>query len=141
MMTRRMAIATLAAAALWASGVQAAERRLTPAEAHTEAVAGRLILLDIRTPREWAQTGIGEGAVALSMHEAGFLEGLMRLTAGDRSRPLALICATGGRSRAMQQALERLGFTAVFDVPEGMMGSGAGPGWLRRGLPLSATLR
>ena len=32
--------------------------------------------------------------------------------------------------------LEAQGFTQVFNVREGMAGSAAGPGWLRRGLPL-----
>ena len=29
------------------------------------------------------------------------------------------------------------GFTAVADIREGMLGSGGGPGWIRRGLPVT----
>lgn len=140
-MDRRAVLATMVAAALLAGGARAGEPRLSAARAHAEAVAGRLLLLDIRTPQEWAKTGIGQGAVALSMHAEGFLEAVARLTGGDRSRPLALICATGGRSGAMREALARMGYTAVFDVAEGMIGSATGPGWLRAGLPVAAAAR
>lgn len=34
------------------------------------------------------------------------------------------------------RALSRYGYTRVYDVPEGMSGSRAGPGWLARGLPV-----
>ena len=33
--------------------------------------------------------------------------------------------------------LREAGFTNIIDVPEGMLGSGAGPGWLKSGLPLT----
>jgi hypothetical protein len=36
----------------------------------------------------------------------------------------------------MSNLLENAGFTNIIDVPEGMMGSRAGPGWLKRGLPV-----
>ena len=37
---------------------------------------------------------------------------------------------------SMQSLLQAQGFTKVFNVREGMSGGSAGPGWLRRGLPL-----
>ena len=37
--------------------------KLSASEAHERAVAGALLLIDIRTPREWQATGIGEGAL------------------------------------------------------------------------------
>ena len=36
----------------------------------------------------------------------------------------------------MQKELEARGFTRVYNVKEGMVGSGAGPGWIKRGLPV-----
>jgi rhodanese-related sulfurtransferase len=32
--------------------------------------------------------------------------------------------------------LQEMGFSRVYNVKEGMAGSGAGPGWVRRGLPV-----
>jgi rhodanese-related sulfurtransferase len=36
----------------------------------------------------------------------------------------------------VQRYLEAEGFTRVYNVKEGMAGSAAGPGWVKRGLPL-----
>lgn len=95
-------------------------------------------MIDIRRPDEWARTGVGEGAVALDMRRPDFIDALLALTAGRRDQPVALICARGVRSRGMRKRLRSAGFTEVLDVPEGMLGSGAGPGWLASELPVGA---
>ena len=33
---------------------------------------GDLILIDFRTPEEWAETGVAQGALALTMHSRDF---------------------------------------------------------------------
>ena len=109
---------------------------LTPPEAHDAAATGAIVLIDIRRPDEWARTGVGAGAVPIDMRRADFEDMLLRVTEGDKSRPVALICARGVRSRRMSERLRAAGFTHIIDVPEGMLGSGAGPGWVRRGLPV-----
>lgn len=114
------------------------EATLSPPDVHKAARAGELILIDIRRPGEWAGTGIGEGAYPLDMRRADFETELLNLTGGDASRPVALICARGVRSRRMSERLAAAGFTRIIDVPEGMLGSGAGPGWLKRNLPVVA---
>lgn len=103
--------------------------------AFQRAAAGELILIDIRQPEEWAETGSPEGAHRLDLRSPDFLDRLAALTDGDTNRPIALICASGGRSSRMAKALTEAGFTNVLDVSEGMLGSSAGPGWLARGLP------
>jgi rhodanese-related sulfurtransferase len=57
---------------------------------------------------------------------------------GDREAPIAIICRTGNRTTYTQKALKDIGFTQVYNVKEGMVGSGAGPGWVRRGLPVES---
>ena len=109
---------------------------LSPLQAHQAAVAGEVLLIDIRRPEEWAQTGVGEGAIPLDMRRRDFEDALTEAADGDTARPIALICARGVRSRRMTQRLRAAGFTQIIDVPEGMLGSGAGPGWLKRGLPV-----
>ena len=47
---------------------------------------------------------------------------------------IALICATGGRSAYVADVLAKNGISGVLDVPEGMFGNGAAPGWIARGL-------
>ena len=105
---------------------------------HAAALRGDVVLVDIRQPGEWASTGIGEGAVPLDMRRRDFEDALLAAVNGDRARPVALICARGVRSRHMSERLVAAGFTRIIDVPEGMLGSGAGPGWLNRGLPVVA---
>lgn len=111
-------------------------RLLTPVQAHELALSGDITLIDIRRPEEWAYTGIGEGAEPLDMRRRDFIEALSALVEGDLARPIALICAGGVRSRRMSARLTEAGFTQIIDVPEGMMGSSAGPGWLARKLPI-----
>ncbi len=111
---------------------------LSPEQAHSAARAGSVLLIDIRRPDEWARTGIGEGAIALDMRRRDFEDALLAAAGGDKTRPIALICARGVRSRRLSGRLAAAGFTGVVDVPEGMLGSGAGPGWLKRNLPIVA---
>lgn len=107
-------------------------------EARALQLAGRLVLVDIRSPDEWKRTGIAEGAVTVTVHRRDFVNALLKATGGDRTRIIGVICATGGRSAMARRSLERMGFTAVVDVSEGMLGNARGPGWIRRGLPVVA---
>lgn len=111
---------------------------LTVHDAHSAAVSGRVLLIDIRRPDEWSRTGIGEGALPLDMRRPDFTNALLGLTDGQTDAPVALICARGVRSRHLTARLTEAGFAHIIDVPEGMLGSGAGPGWLRAGLPVVA---
>lgn len=138
-LTRRHMTA-LAIAAVFAGAsapvVGAASGIMSAPDALAAAASGEVVLVDIRTRGEWKQTGLAQPALAISMHEAGFVRNLARALGGNRTNPVALICATGGRSAHMQGILATAGFTNVIDVSEGMFGSSAGPGWLKRGLPV-----
>lgn len=109
---------------------------LSVEQAHELAVAGQITLIDIRRPDEWTKTGSGEGAQRLDMRREDFVPALSILVAGDFDAPIALICARGVRSARVSNQLMAAGFTNIIDVPEGMLGSAAGPGWLEKGLPL-----
>ena len=110
--------------------------KLMVTQAHQAAVNGEIVLVDIRTPREWAQTGVPEGAHAIDMRRDDFLAALSQVAGADKGRPIAVICARGVRSAWLSRALSDAGYTNIVDVPEGMLGSGAGPGWLKTGLPV-----
>lgn len=109
-------------------------------EAFAAARAGEITLIDIRTPEEWRTTGVAPGAGRVDFHRgpAHLLQSVLQQTGGDRNAPIALICRTGNRTTQAQAFLQRQGFTRVFNVKEGMAGSAAGPGWLKRGLPVDA---
>ncbi|MEO0945656.1 MAG: rhodanese-like domain-containing protein [Pseudomonadota bacterium] len=112
------------------------EGALTVETALAEAEAGSIYLIDIRRPDEWQRTGVAEPAIPLDMRRDDFETVLQSIFEANGERPVALICARGVRSDRMNQRLEAAGFTNVLDVPEGMLGSGAGPGYLKRGLPI-----
>jgi rhodanese-related sulfurtransferase len=134
--TRRRFVAGMAALA--ASPVPShAKGVLTATEAFAKAATGKITLIDIRTPQEWAETGTGAGAQRLDMRRGDFVSALDKLIGGDRTKPVALICARGIRSSRLSRTLREGGFTNIIDVPEGMLGSYAGPGWIERGLPVS----
>ncbi len=107
-------------------------------EAYRRAAEGSIVLVDIRLPSEWLQTGIGVNAIAITMHQSlyKFVDALKK-AAGGNSRPIALICAEGVRSSAMQSTLKQFGFKGVIDVHEGMVGGPSGPGWIKAGLPVT----
>jgi len=134
------AVAVVAAgvcAARWYNiGAEIGEDALSAPEALARAQLGEILLVDIRRPDEWQATGIPLGAVPLDLRRDDFVEALLAEAGGDRARPVALICARGVRSARLGKRLSQAGFTAILDVPEGMLGSGAGPGWLARGLPV-----
>jgi len=94
-----------------------------------------LILLDIRTPGEWAETGLAEGAWPVSMHEPGFGQKLQAILDAYPPERIAMICAVGGRTGHVTGVLEKNGIS-VLDLSEGMMGNDRGPGWIARGLPI-----
>jgi rhodanese-related sulfurtransferase len=136
-MTIQNLIASLLIAA---SGLALANPDLTAPEAAAAVAAGKVTLIDIRTPPEWKETGVAKGAQLLNMLHPqgapGFTNALLDKVKGDKNAPIALICRTGNRTTQVQRYLQSQGFTNVYNVKEGMAGSGAGPGWLKRGLPV-----
>jgi rhodanese-related sulfurtransferase len=120
-----------------------AEPDLSAPEAYAAASAGKVRLIDIRTPQEWRQTGVAPGAGRVDFYRGpeALLQSILQMTGGDRNAPIALICRTGNRTTQAQKYLQSLGFTQVFNVKEGMAGSIAGPGWLKRDLPLDRCAR
>lgn len=108
---------------------------MTPQAAHKAAQAGEIILIDIRTPEEWLQTRVAEGAVGLDMRDKSFVPTLVALRRANPDTPIAMICRTGNRTGYVTETLASQGFDGLVDVSEGMVGGPNGPGWLKRGLP------
>ncbi|MDP6708328.1 MAG: rhodanese-like domain-containing protein [Alphaproteobacteria bacterium] len=142
---RRLAAAVLlglAAALVFRPAPSRAETELISAPAalelqHRQAVT----IVDIRRPEEWRQSGYPSGAERATIRsrtgERGFLDRIAAITGGNKAAPLALICATGVRSKLATEILRRAGYRNVVDIGEGMFGSARGVGWMARQLPLS----
>lgn len=140
-MSRRLIAPVLVLAlALSAAPALAESRDVSASEALDLARTGEAVLVDIRTPDEWRQTGVAPGAERVNLYVQGgpaaFLQGILDAVDGDKAKPVALICRTGNRTTKAAEFLRAQGFTNVLNVKEGMAGSGAGPGWLKRGLPV-----
>ncbi|MAB11403.1 rhodanese-like domain-containing protein [Hyphomonas sp.] len=98
---------------------------------------GEIVVLDVRTPTEWAMTGLPRDSHGINVKDRDFVAQARGAVLGDLDHPIAVICRTGQRSSEAASVLEKAGFTHVFDIKEGMLGKeGAGDGWLKRGLPV-----
>lgn len=84
-------------------------------------------LVDVRTPEEFAKGHIA-GAVNIDWLEDGFLD---RAKAIDKSKPVLLYCAAGGRSEEAVAAMKAAGYTEVVDLANGFNG------WKRSNLPVA----
>lgn len=73
-------------------------------------------LIDVRTPGELS-SGYIKGAVNINYSDPDFNK---KMSALDKSRPVALYCAVGGRSGLTAIKLKELGFTQIYDFPGGM---------------------
>jgi rhodanese-related sulfurtransferase len=138
-MKKLLMIATMLTMPL-AAGNCHAEPDLSAPDAFAAASAGKLRLIDIRTPQEWRQTGVAPGAGRVDFHRGPevLLSSVLQMVGGDRNAPIGLICRTGNRTSHAQKILQAQGFTRVYNVREGMAGSAAGPGWLKRELPVES---
>jgi rhodanese-related sulfurtransferase len=127
-----LALCGLAAAPGWAG------HDISATETFAAATEGRIAVIDIRTPDEWRQTGVVPGAGRTDFYRGpeALLKSVLEMVGGDRNAPIALICRTGNRTTQAQKFLQAQGFTQVHNVKEGMAGSAAGPGWLKRNLPV-----
>jgi rhodanese-related sulfurtransferase len=105
-------------------------------EAHERAKAGTSVLIDIRRPEEWADTGVAEGAIKLDMTSPLFEARLATIRSENPGKPIDMICRTANRTRDVQMQLSRRGWTNLVNVRGGMLGNPGNPGWLDEKLPL-----
>ncbi len=85
-----------------------------------------LVILDVRTPEEFAE-GHVEGAVLLDFYREDFAE---QLAALDPDVSYVLYCRSGNRSGQTRALMSDLGFTDVEDVEGGIVN------WQTAGLPV-----
>ncbi len=131
-----LAVAALLAHTLMAIA-QDTPLNITPVEAAKMVADKKAILIDIRRPEEWQETGVAEGAHRLDMNDPMFSAKLSKLVEGDKTKQIALICRTANRTRTVQAALmQQSGYSKVLNVEGGMIGNSADKGWIAYGLPV-----
>lgn len=87
---------------------------------------GAIVVIDIRTPREFEDAHI-DGAVNIDFYAEDFFEKLMAL---DKTKTYLVHCAVGSRSRRAERAFAAAGLTNVLHLSNGIAD------WFRAGLPL-----
>lgn len=82
-----------------------------------------VLLIDIRRPEEWAQTGVLPNARLLTYEQFATPQAFLAALAPqlEDGRPIALICRTGNRTDAAARALAGLLEQPVIDIQGGMM--------------------
>ncbi len=125
-----------------AQPVRAGGTILSADEAFARSQSGDIIIVDVRSPYEWRQTGLPAGAKRATVHNPqglnAFLKEIDTIMGNSRDKAIALICARGWRSAAAASFLHGKGYTNVFDVREGMLGRDDLPGWIKRELPVES---
>jgi rhodanese-related sulfurtransferase len=85
-----------------------------------------LVILDVRTPEEFAEGHI-EGAVMVDFYSDTFDDELAAL---DPNVPYVVYCRSGNRSGQTITKMEQIGFQSVEDIDGGVVA------WAGAGLPL-----
>jgi rhodanese-related sulfurtransferase len=102
-------------------------RVVSPQDAYEviQAADPRLVVLDVRTPEEFAEGHLAD-AVLVDFQADDFEERLGEL---DRSAQYVLYCRSGNRSGQAREMMAEMGFEEVYDVDGGIVA------WEQAGLP------
>ncbi len=85
-----------------------------------------LVVLDIRTPEEFAEVRIAD-AINVDFYAPDFADQLDVL---DKSDPYVMYCRTGNRSSEAIETMKELGFEEVYEIDGGIVN------WYDSGYPI-----
>ena len=108
---------------------------LSARETYEAVQAKRIVLVDIRSADEWADTGLPRGAVPFDADAPAFEVRLAGLRLDNPGKRIVLIDRTGAQAIAVAQKLAGRGWRDLAAVRGGMLGRG---GWLAEKLPVKA---
>jgi rhodanese-related sulfurtransferase len=105
---------------------------IAPAEAARLVAGGQAVLVDIREPSEWTETGVAAPAVLLakSAFDAEQAGGWKPFLAKSREKEIILYCRSGRRAGTVAEALAALGYKVA--------NGGGFRDWRDAGLPVRA---
>lgn len=73
-------------------------------------------IVDVRTPEEW-NDGMIASAMPINFYAPDFAQQIQEL---DKSKPVYVYCAAGGRSGKAKQIMQKQGFKKVYNLVGGM---------------------
>lgn len=100
----------------------------------TNALLGSdITIVDIRSEREWRETGVVPGSVLLTFFSSdrsydlvGFMDKLSRHVREDEE--IALLCRSGNRSAKVAHLLAEGGYTSIINITGGIHSAAGGKG-------------
>jgi rhodanese-related sulfurtransferase len=88
--------------------------RISPVEAAERVAQGKAVLVDVREPDEWADTGVAAPAVLLPMSDFNGAQKLWKpFLEQNAGKDLILYCRSGARSGRVAQKLANQGKTVA----------------------------
>ncbi len=99
---------------------------ITPEEAKKVIDSGEVVVIDVRTPAEYAEGHIA-GARNIDIYDDSFADVVEGL---PNDETYIVVCRSGGRSTQACLAMHELGISGVINLEGGMMA------WSRAGLPM-----
>lgn len=110
-------------------GCAADVAKITPAEAAGRVAAGQAVLVDVREPNEWAETGVAAPAVLLPMSDFNADQKLWKpFLENNADKELILYCRSGARSGRVAEQLAKQG--------RNVANAGGFQAWQAAGLPV-----
>lgn len=100
--------------------------KLEPIEYSKKLSVQPVLLIDIRTPQEFANGHI-QGAINVDYYSATFAADIDKYA---KNKPLYIYCRSGNRTSLATNQLVKLGYTQIFDLKSGIAG------WQSADLPL-----
>ena len=77
----------------------------------------KVVLLDVRTPEEYAQGHI-ENSININYYDAAFSQKVEELVSNKNAKVL-VYCRSGGRSSSAVSKLDKLGYTSLVNLKGG----------------------
>lgn len=74
------------------------------------------ILIDVRSPQEYAE-GHLDGAICIPEYD---IQNEIAKKGIDKNQKIVLYCDSGGRSKKAQKKLEKMGYSAVYNLYKGI---------------------
>ncbi|WP_456865367.1 rhodanese-like domain-containing protein [Galbibacter sp. BG1] len=80
-----------------------------------EVASEGFVLIDVRTPEEYAQ-GFIDGAINMDMKNENFVSNIQQI---DKNKKVYLYCKAGGRSAKASKVLDSLGYKNIINLEGG----------------------
>ncbi len=115
---------------------------ITLEKAHELYEKNNLLIIDIRTEKEWEMTGVIPNSILISMHDnnnlerKSFLKEMNLEISNNKNKNIAFICASGSRSKVLMDFFLQKGLKNIHHIPDGIIGKHS-DGWLFQGYPIT----